>query len=161
MPVDLAEMMEMVVDDLVVLVDILGAGAVSEQEDARAAEVIDLIARDDVPLAMEIEPDGFAAAIEEPAVLDPAFFRSAQAKQPVSLVDHRPVVLNRHGVVRDDVPVALGEGDAFEHDAADGGVRRPFDVDVALHANEFHQGRREDLVSGLVPHGPEVEFLFP
>ena len=97
MPVDLAEMMEMVVDDLVVLVDILGAGAVSEQENARAAEVVDLIARDDVPLAVEIEPDGFAAAIEEPAVLDPAFFRSPQAKQPMSLVDHRPVVLNRHG----------------------------------------------------------------
>ena len=149
----------MVVHDLVVPVDILRAGTVAEQEDARAAEVAEFVAGDDDSLAMQVEPDGLAAAVEKPAVFDPAIFRAPQSEQAVVLVDHRPVVLDRHVVVRDGVPVALGEGEAVEHDAPDGRVRRAFDIDVALDAHELHQGRREDLVAGLLLQRPEVEFL--
>ena len=159
MPENLPEVVEMVVHDLVVPVDILRAGTVSEQEDAGAAEVAEFVAGDDDSLAMQVQPDGLATAVEEPAVFDPAVFRTPQAEQSVALVDHRPVVLDRHVVVGDGVPVALGEGETVEHDAPDGRVRRAFDIDVALDAHQLHQGRREDLVAGLLLQRPEVEFL--
>ena len=69
-PVLLADVVDVVVGDLVVSVDVLGARPVAGQQHADAADMVDLVADDADLLAVQVQADGRVAGVGELAVLD-------------------------------------------------------------------------------------------
>src|SRR5215472_8451878 len=108
----------MVAEDLVLPVDVLHAGPVSDQHDAALAHRADLITFDPVLLRVEIQPDGGAAAVTELAILDRALLGAAQADESVRLIDHLPVVLNADVVPEPDIAIRVGERQSAEDEVS-------------------------------------------
>ena len=156
MPIDQAAMVDMVADNLVLPVDILHAGPVSDQHDAALAHRADLVALDPVLLRVDIQPDGGAAAVAELAIFDRAVLRAAQAHKSVRLVDHFPVVLNADIVPGPDIAIRVGERQSAEDEVSNRHVGGTGDIDLTLHPDQFAQARRQDPLR-LLRARPEVE----
>ena len=69
--------MNVVVEDEVVFVHILRAGAVAAEEDAASAQVLDVVAGDRVLLRMQVHANGAAATVSEVTILDLTTFGTA------------------------------------------------------------------------------------
>src|SRR5256885_1221697 len=65
MPINAPAMVDMIVQNLVLLIHVPGAGPVSDQHDPALAHLPDLVALNPVLLRMEVQPDGVAAAVAE------------------------------------------------------------------------------------------------
>src|ERR1035437_4588600 len=115
MPVDQPAIVDMVVENLVLLVDILNAGPVSDQHDTALAHVTNLVAFNPVLLRVEIQPNGRATAVAKPAILHGARFGAAQADESVGLVEHLPVVLDAYVVAGPYIAVRMGKRQSTEN----------------------------------------------
>jgi hypothetical protein len=104
----------MLLYDEVVLVNVLCAGAVSAEQNARAADVLDVVADDSVFLSMQVHPYCTAAAVDKVALLDGAVLGPAQTDQRVGLVVHVPIVLQAFVVLGQRIALAVHEGQAPE-----------------------------------------------
>src|SRR5262249_2744463 len=149
-PVDQAAMMDMVAEDLVLPVDVLHAGPVSDQHDAALAHRADLVALDPVLLRIEIQPDGGAAAVAELAVLNRAVLGAAQAYEGGGLGDHLPIVLNAGVAAGPDVAIRVGERQSAEDQVANRHVGGTGAIDLTLDPDQFPQTGRQDPL-GLGP----------
>eukprot|EP00825_Cyclidium_porcatum_P028825 TRINITY_DN30970_c0_g1_i2.p3 TRINITY_DN30970_c0_g1~~TRINITY_DN30970_c0_g1_i2.p3 ORF type:complete len:179 (-),score=22.02 TRINITY_DN30970_c0_g1_i2:450-986(-) len=87
MPVNLSAMAYPVVGDLIIVVDVLGTGAITGEGDSMLAEVRKFVALDAVALTVEIESHTIAAAVKKFAAFDDTALRTMQANEPVGLVD--------------------------------------------------------------------------
>ena len=151
-PEQAADVMHVAIGDGVVAVDVLGAHAVAGQQDAGAAEVGQFAPRDRDLLAMQIQSHTGRAAVDEPAVLDPARLGSAEPQHGRRAVEHLPIVLQSPpGLAGLPRPaVGLREGEAAKHQAPHRRVARAVVVDLALDADQLGQPGRDHLVAGLL-----------
>ena len=76
MKIDLANVVDVVVENQIVAIDVLGSRAVAAQQDASAAQVLNMVAGDSVFLPMQIHADRAAAAVAKVASLDRAILDS-------------------------------------------------------------------------------------
>ena len=81
MPPDLPDIVDVVVLNRVALVDVLCARAVADQENARAADAGDLVARDPISLTVQVQANRRSAGVGERAVDDLTFFGPARSPQ--------------------------------------------------------------------------------
>ena len=93
MQIDSAHVMDVVVEDQIVSIDILGSRAVTAQQDACATHVLDMVPSDFVFLSVQIDTDRTAAAMGKMTIFDHTVLSAAQTNQRIGLVVHIPVVL--------------------------------------------------------------------
>ena len=81
MPIDLTDMVNVVVIHEVLAIHVLGSGAVTAQENAGTAHLLDMVARDVVLLTVQINADRAAATMCEVTVFDRAILCAAKTHQ--------------------------------------------------------------------------------
>ena len=105
MPINIPDMMNVVVGNEVVFVHVLGAGTITAKQDAAPAQMFDVVAGNFVFLSMQVHTDRTASAVKKMTLLDNAVLGPTQANERVVFVEHVPVVL-RPGII-------LGQGISF------------------------------------------------
>ena len=159
-PVDLPDMVNMVVADRVALVDVLGAGTVARQQHPDTADVANAIADNGVAPAVQVQAHRRVPGVGERAILDAAAGRAPQPHERSGFVEQFPVVLQ--APARASAPgqtVASREGQPPEHESLDRLVGRARAVDLPLHPYQLGQRGSTDVVARTTIRWPVVDQL--
>ena len=140
-PVDFAGVVNPIVGDLVLPIHVFGAGPVTRQQHADATNVADLVVRDPILLAMQIQPYGGAAASGEAARLYRTGFGSSQTDSGGWTIEHFPMVLQ--APAGETVPpetFRMTECQAAKDQPLDRLIFRSVVVGQLLYPHQFCQG---------------------
>ena len=156
------DVVNVIVEDVIAPVHVLGAGPISTEDDAGAAEIFDVVADDTIALGVKIESQRGTLAVSEATSFDGASGGAAQAQCGGRPIVRLPVVLHaRAGSAMPRVAVVALEGQSAESKIAHERVVGAAFVEPALHANQFGQQRCADIVARRVAFiGPEVNAAF-
>ena len=157
-PIELGNVVHMVVGDFVAPVDIFGSRSVAGQQDPHAPQFCELATDNAVILRVQVKSDTGAAGAYEAATLHGAVFAATETYQRTGTIESLPIMLDAPaGAATPRVTVALRESQPTENQAANRRVVRPGIVDVPLHTDQFRQQGNCNVVAGALAFRPEVQ----
>ena len=149
MPGDLTEVVNGVVNDLVMVVDVFGAGSITCQEDSSLAQVSEFRIDDAIALGMQVHTQSRTTGSDKATVRDLTLFSPAESQQGGRSIEHIPVMLHSPAhtvfIACPGPAIRVGKSQSREGNASGRGIGWAIVIDCPLYPNQLGSRWRQDL----------------
>ena len=157
--VQFADVVDQVVRNKVLPVHIFGAGAVTGEQDANAAQMLKVVPNYPVPLGIQIKTNARATGGGEVAVFNGTILCTTESQHRTGTVEAFPVVLKSpSGLAMPRETVAVSESQATKDDILDRNIFRPFVIGLAFNADQLGKNWSHNIIARDSVKRPQVQF---